>query len=180
MKITGLSITAQSLPSTSATAVSNLTTAKSGVPPTIPVLLQQPLSHTNISSQNNHETQQLVTNVVATIPVSGNGEELPHAISVQTPEAAQQQLIAAAMASLSTAIPSGSISTPQTMNHPTKAISTANGNSVYQGKIYCHNFYSINDTISRNYHKILLTTCLSYLTCSFSFQLFLFLAADAK
>ena len=135
LKITGLSITAQSLPSTSATTVSNLTTVKPGAPPTIPLLLQQPLSHTNISSQNSHETQQLVTNTVATIPVSGNGEELAHAISVQTPEAAQQQLIAAAMASLSTAIPSGSISTPQTLNHPNKAISAANGNSVYQGKI---------------------------------------------
>merc|ERR1712110_738901 len=128
----GLSITAQSLPGTPASAVSNLTTAKPGVPPTIPVLLQQPLSLTNISSQTNHETQQLVTNAVATIPVPGNGEGMAHAISVHTPEAAQQHLIAAAMASLSTAIPSGTITTPQTMNQPNKAISAANGNSLYQ------------------------------------------------
>ena len=153
-----------------------MTTAKPGATPTIPVLLQQPLSLTNISSQNNHETQQLVTNAVATIPMSGNGEGMAHAISVQTPEAAQQHLIAAAMASLSTAIPSGTITTPQTMNQPNKAISAANGNSLYQGKMP----YLL--TRSGNFidNKILLTTCLSYLTCSFSFQLFLFLAADAK
>lgn len=112
-----------------------MTTAKPGVPPTIPVLLQQPLSLTNISSQNNHETQQLVTNAVTTIPMSGNGEGMAHAISVQTPEAAQQHLIAAAMASLSTAIPSGTITTtPQKINQPNKAIPAANGNSLYQGK----------------------------------------------
>ena len=153
-----------------------MTTAKPGATPTIPVLLQQPLSLTNISSQNNHETQQLVTNAVATIPMSGNGEGMAHAISVQTPEAAQQHLIAAAMASLSTAIPSGTITTPQTMNQPNKAISAANGNSLYQGK------RPYLPTISGDFidNKILLTTCLSYLTCSFSFQLFLFLAADAK
>ena len=148
-----------------------MTTAKSGAPPTIPVLLQQPLSLTNISSQNNHETQQLVTNAVATIPISGNGEGMAQAISVQTPEAAQQHLIAAAMASLSTAIPSGTITTPQTMTQPNKAISAANGNSLYQGKrpyllTISGHFIEI---VNISYHKILLTTYLSYLTCSFPF-----------
>ena len=122
--------------------VSSLALAKCGAPTTTPVVMQMPQAH--ISSQN-HQRQEsqhvgLVTNAISTVPTPGSENQ---AVPVQSSEAIpqQQQLIASAMASLSTTIPSTEAISPQTVSEEhlrNKSISPSIPGSIFQGNILCN------------------------------------------
>ena len=100
----------------------------------------------HISSQPNQDSQHLglVTNAITTVSVPSSEV---NKVAVQNSEATQQQLIAAAMASLSTSIPNAGIISQQTSPQTSSgnnSISASIARSIYQGKIKdCHNYPSI-------------------------------------
>ena len=129
-------------PSFSTNAVgfaNNLTIAHSGAPKNMPLVVQIPQAH--LSSQLNPDPKEVgvVTNTTTTLPVSSS-EAL--AVSVQnsdpTNHQQQKQLIAAAMASMSTSIPNAVMgsqqASPSTLPGNKSAPATM-ANSIYQGKI---------------------------------------------
>lgn len=141
-----ISIASSQMCGTTVDTVSTLPIAKCGAPTNNPAVVQIPQAH--LSSQNHHRQESqhvgLITNAIPTIPTSGSEN---HAVPVQNSEATpqQQQLIAAAMASLATSIPNTDVVSQQTVSEDhagNKSMSSSIAGSIYQGKIQYNQTYS--------------------------------------
>ena len=131
-----VSIAAPSLSDNTLDTSNNMTVTKPGVATNIPVVVQMPQAH--ISSRPNQDSQNLglTTNSITTVSLPSSDV---NKVALQNSETTQQQqLIAAAMASLSTSIPNASVmpqQAPPHNNSGNKSISASIARSIYQGKL---------------------------------------------